>query len=319
LALFLLGISIAAPFVWIRPAYALPGQLTEAQVEGIPHRLTVDFDGAMRLLGYGIESVATRPGGEVGVTLYWEAIDPTEEDHTVFVHMLGEHELLVAQRDTFPGLGLLSTTWVEPGIRWADRYVLQVPATAHAPNEAQIEVGVFHTESGERLPAVNLKGEPLGDHVRFGRVKIDAHPGDVRNPVSVDFGNQMRLTGYDLSQRSVGPGETVTLTLHWEALRAMEHNYTVSAQLIDRAQRKAAQHDSWPLDGDAPTAAWEAGQTIVDAIPLAVYADAPAGPYDVRIAVYRHQQDDIVHLPMTPPGGRMQANHITLTRVRVAP
>jgi hypothetical protein len=129
----------------------------------------------------------------------------------------------------------------------------------------------------------------------------------------------MRLTGYDLSQRSVGPGETVTLTLHWEALRAMEHNYTVSAQLIDRAQRKAAQHDSWPLDGDAPTAAWEAGQTIVDAIPLAVYADAPAGPYDVRIAVYRHQQDDIVHLPMTPPGGRMQANHITLTRVRVAP
>jgi hypothetical protein len=99
----------------------------------------------------------------------------------------------------------------------------------------------------------------------------------------------------------------------------LEYNYTVSAQLVDPAQRKAAQHDSWPLDGNAPTAAWTPGQSVVDAIPLTIFPDAVARPYSVRIAVYLHQEGEIVHVPVTPPGGRMQANAITLTQVRVTP
>jgi 4-amino-4-deoxy-L-arabinose transferase-like glycosyltransferase len=317
--LFLLVLSVVAPFVWIRPTYALPEPLTGAQVEAIPHRLDVSFGGAMRLLGYDVPSGATRPGGQVAVTLYWEGMAPTEEDHTVFVHLLGQHDLLVAQRDTFPALGLLSTTWMEPGFRWADRYVLQLPATAYAPDEAQIEVGVFNTGTGERLPAVSPDGSPSGDNVRFGRVEIQAQPGSAPSPISVNFGDRMRLTGYDLTQRSASPGETITLILHWEALRAMEHNYTVSAQLVDPAQRKAAQNDSWPLDGDAPTAAWTRGLNVTDPIPLTIFPDTPPGPYGVRIAVYRQQEGQIVHVPVTPPGGRMQADHITLTQVRVTP
>jgi hypothetical protein len=208
---------------------------------------------------------------------------------------------------------------LEPGFRWADRYVLQLPATAYAPDKAQIEVGLFTAGTGERLPAVESNGEPSGDNVHFGHVEIQAQTGAVPNPISVNFGDRLRLTGYDLSQRAARPGETITLTLHWEGLRSMEHNYTVSAQLVDPAQRKAAQHDSWPLDGNAPTTTWKRGQTVVDAIPLTIFPDAPGTAYSVRIAVYLHQEGEIVHVPVTPPGGRMQANSITLTQVRVAP
>jgi hypothetical protein len=326
LVLFVLGLSVTAPFVWIQPAYALPDPLSDARIQTIPRPGNVDFNNAMRLLGYDLETETTRPGGQVAVTLYWEAIAPTEEDHTVFVHLLDEHELVVAQRDTFPGLGLLSTTWLDPGYRWADRYVIPVPATAYAPNQAQIEVGLFNTRTGERLTAVDRSKEPMmgeegqrGDNVRFGQVSIRARPGDVPNPIAVNFKDRMLLTGYDLTQRAVQPGETVTLTLHWEALQAMESNYTVSAQLIDASQRKAAQHDSWPLDGAAPTAAWETGDTVRDVVPLTVFPDAAAGPYGVQVAVYLHQEDDIRHLPVTPPDGRMQTNHVTLTQVRVTP
>jgi 4-amino-4-deoxy-L-arabinose transferase-like glycosyltransferase len=318
-SLFLLGLCVAAPFAWIRPAYALPEAPTEAQLQSIPHRLNVDYDAAMRLLGYDMAAQQTLPGGQLAVTLYWESIAPTEEDYTVFVHLLGEHELLVAQRDTLPGLGLLSTTWLAPGSRWADRYVLQLPETAYAPNEAQIEVGLFKTYTGERLPVIDSHGEPLGDHVRFGQLEIEAQSLDLTNPVAVNFDGRMLLTGYDLSERAAGPSETITLTLRWEAQRPMAHNYTVSAQLIDPAQRKAAQHDSWPMEGAAPTAAWSPGQTVVDAIPLTIFPDAPAGPYRVRIAVYRQVEGEILHMPVTPPGGRMQADHITLTAVRVTP
>lgn len=313
-AVFLLGLAAAAPFVWIRPAYALPEPLTVAQVDAIPHRVEADFGGVMRLLGYDLETESVDPGGQVGVTLYWEALTPTEQDHTVFVHLLGEHDRTIAQRDTFPGLGLLSTTWLEPGNAWADRYVVPLDATAYAPDEAQIEVGLYDTLNEVRLITNNDD-----DNVRFGRVKIRGRPGQVPNPISVNFGDRMELVGYELSELAARPGETITLTLHWRGLRAMETNYTVSAQLVEKTQRKAAQRDGWPLDGDAPTAAWKPGQKIAEARPLTIFPDAPPGVYDVRIAVYVLEEEKIVHLPVISEGGQMLSNYIALTRVRVTP
>lgn len=317
-SLFLLGLSVTAPFAWIQPAYERPKPLTEAQLEAIPHRTRIDFDNAMRLLGHDLETSNTKPGGQVAVRLYWEALAPTEEDYVVFVHLLDNHELVVAQRDTLPGLGLLSTTRLQPGFRWSDRYVLPLPATAYAPNEAQIEVGLFSPRTEERLSAIDPDGEPLGDNIRFGHVDVEPLPGAPPNPVSINFGGRMLLTGYELSERAVQPGETVTLTLRWHALRPMEKNYTVSAQLIDKGQRKAAQHDSPPLEGAAPTTTWRPDQIVVDEVPLTIFQDA-AGPYSVRLAVYAHEEGTISHLPVTPPGGQMQASHVKLTQVRVIP
>jgi 4-amino-4-deoxy-L-arabinose transferase-like glycosyltransferase len=317
-ALFLLGLSAAAPFGWIAPAYALPEPLTDTQVATIAQPLSVDF-GTMRLLGFDLQTEAVEPGGQVEVTLYWEALGPADRDYTVFVHLLGEGELVVAQRDTFPGLGRLPTTRLEPGFRWADRTVLQVPATAYAPDTTQFAVGLYDATTGARLPATEPTGVPLGDQVRFAGVAVRPRPGTLPNPVSVNFGGRMELEGYDLERRVIHPGETVTLTLHWRARRTMEANYTVSAQFVDVDQRKAAQSDGWPQDGAAPTTVWQAGQTIVDARALTVSADAPPGVYDVRLAVYVAGDDGIVHLPVVSERGAQLADHVVLTRVRVAP
>ncbi len=301
-----------APFAWIAPAYALPEPLTDNQAAAIPHRLEADFGGVMRLLGYDLETEMVEPGGQVAVILYWEALAPAGRDYTVFVHLLGEHDLLVAQRDTFPGLGLLSTTWLEPGYAWADRYALQVPPTAYAPDLAQVEVGLYDATSEARLPA-----STGGDNVRFGQVEIRARPGDAPNPISVNFDNQMALVGYDLDRRAVRPGETVALTLYWRGLRRMDVNYTVSVQFVNSDWVKAAQQDTWPVGGTAPTSTWQPGVLIEDAYSLTI-ADVPPGVYDVRLTVYRFdEQGGIVTLPTIPEGGRMQATHVVLTRVRI--
>ena len=327
-ACFLLGLAVAAPWAWIAPAYALPPPLTEAQVAALPQwgglsslpaRMEADFGGVMRLLGYDLGTKATEPGGQVEVTLYWETLAPADRDYTTFVHLLGEEELPVAQRDTFPGLGRLSTTWLEPGYAWADRYVLQVPDTAYAPDVAQIEVGLYDAATRTRLAATASDGEPLGDNVRFGQVELRPLPGDVPNPISVNFGDRMALVGYDLSARAVRPGDTITLTLYWRGLRRMDVNYTVSAQLVDAGQHKAAQYDGWPLGGAAPTATWEPGQVLSDPYELAVFQDVPPGVYDVRVVVYVLEGGQIVHVPVIPQGGRMLSNYQKLTQVRVEP
>jgi 4-amino-4-deoxy-L-arabinose transferase-like glycosyltransferase len=318
-ALLLLGLSAVAPAVWIKPAYALPELLTDAQVAAIPHRVEADFGGLMRLLGYNLETTATEPDGQVEVTLYWEALAPADRDYTVFVQLLGEGDLLVAQRDTFPGLGRLSTTWLEPGFRWADRYVLQVPDTAYTPDTAQIQVGLYDPTTGVRLLTTGTRMEDA-DNVRFGQVQVRARPGDVPNPISVNFGDRMALIGYDLDRRVVHPGETITMTLHWQCLRRMDSNYNISVQFINAAQNKAAQHDGWPLEGAAPTAAWEPGQVLADTYALAIHPDTQPGVYDVRVVVYALREDgQIVHLPTVPAGGQMQASHVILTTMKVAP
>ena len=317
---FLLTLALIAPVVWIRPAYALPGGLTDDQVAAIPHPLEADFGGMMRLVGYDLAADAVEPGGQVDVVLYWEALAPTDRDYTVFVHLLGEGELLVAQRDTFPGVGLLSTTWLEPGFRWADRYVLQVPETAYAPDTAQIQVGLYDSTSGARIPVAGLGGgEPVGDNVRFGRVQVRARPGDVPNPVFISFGDKMGLVGYDVERRVVRPGETVVLTLYWQGLEPMEANYNISAQFVDARQRKAAQQDGWPSNGAAPTSSWEPGRVVVDGHELTVYPEAPSGVYNVRVVVYTLEKGSIEHLPTVAANGQMQATHVVLATVRVLP
>ncbi len=320
---FLLGLSAAAPWAWIRPAYALPQPLDDAEVAAIPVRLDADFGGVLRLLGYRLEATSVRPGDHVEVTLYWEAVRPAERDYTVFVHLLGEGERLLAQRDTYPGLGRLSTTRLSPGIRWADRTVLRLPPTAYAPDVALLEVGLFDASTGARLPVrMPSGGSPAGvavldDVVRFGHLTVPARPGPLPNPQWVSFGGQMALVGYELSGLVARPGDEILLTLYWQALGRTDTNYTVSAQLVDVGQRKAAQHDGWPQDGAAPTSAWQPGSVIRDERRLAVYADTPPGVYDVRVAVYVLRDGQIVHLPTVPRDGQMQSNHIVLTRVRV--
>lgn len=328
LAAFLLALTAVAPWLWIRPAYARPERLTEAQVEAIPHQLTVDFGlpdaetPVMRLLGYGLEQDAVQPGGEAAVTLYWEAVAPADKDYTVFVHLVDNLNMVVAQRDTYPGLGTLSTRWLTPGFRWRDRYVLRVPETAYAPsaarNAARISVGLYDRVTGARLSATEPGGAPLGSHVDFGRIAMRPRPGPHPNSTFINLGDRMALVGYDLDRRAARPGERLTLTLYWRGLRAMETSYTVSAQLIDHAQRKAAQHDGPPLGGEAPTSTWEPGQTVVDPYHLKIAPDASPGVYQVQVVVYTFDEDgDIAPLPTAPEGGEMQARQVTLTTVRV--
>ena len=129
----------------------------------------------------------------------------------------------------------------------------------------------------------------------------------------------MELVGYDLDRRVVRPGEAVTLTLYWRGLRRMETNYTVSSQFVDAAQAKAAQKDGWPLDGAAPTAAWEPGDVIKDSLEMTIFPDAQPGAYNVQVVVYASKEGEITRLPVISAGGEMLSNHVRLTMVRVAP
>jgi hypothetical protein len=320
IALFMAAVSAVAPFAWIAPKYADPPSLTVAELAAIPDRTNADFGALnypaeMRLLGYQMESASAAPGGPVKVTLYWQSLVAMDRDWSVFVHVVDENQIVVAQRDTYPGLGLLPTRKWAVGQTVADTYVITLPPTAYAPSDARVEVGLYDYTTGERLPVVN--GDQAGsDTLTLSPFLIVPNTGDLPNPLAINFGNQAELAGYNMDRRAVAAGDSITLTLYWRGLRPIKTNYSVFAHVRGEGESLWAQSDSWPQDGAAPTAAWMPGQLVEDTRALTLKPDTAPGVYDVEIGLYDERGD---RLQLILPDGRRTDNFVYLSKIRVLP
>jgi len=317
-------IAAIAPFRHIAPAYAKPPLLSAEEIENIPNRLDISFSGAMKLLGYDLPISNTKypipntlkPGDSLTITLYWQSLDEMNQDYSVFVHLLDETELIVAQRDMYPGQGLYPTNLWSTGDVIANRYVLILPETAFAPNQTQLEVGLYDFATGERLLAYGPNGEFLGDNARFHEIEImPQSEAEVPNPVNFNFGNRIALIGYDMDRRTASPGETIHLMLYWQGLAEMKEDYSVFTHVLGEENRIWAQKDSWPKGGDAPTSTWEPGQTIGDEYELVIHPDTPPDVYDVEIGLYLAETGD--RLRIVGQGGRLLDDRVLLSKVRV--
>jgi 4-amino-4-deoxy-L-arabinose transferase-like glycosyltransferase len=315
---FLLVGAVLLPAITIAPAYAPPDILTERDVATLSPRINATFGDKMRLLGYEIDKAEAAPGDTVNVTLYWKALAPMHENYSVFMHLLGTDELILGQRDMYPGQGTYPTTLWSPGEIVADTYAVPVSPTAMTPGEAFFAVGLYNLQTGERLPVVDGMGEPIGDHLRFGRLVLPPRMVEgIPNPVYFNLDNQVALIGYELDRTSAAPGEAFNLTLYWKALRDLDTNYSVFTHVLGEQQSIWAQMDSWPLRGDAPTATWKKGQVIRDPYELVVRPDAPAGTFELEVGMYGAQ--DGKRLPLLGEGGHVQDVRILLGQVRILP
>jgi len=315
----LLGLSLVALPAWIAPAYRPPSAVEATPAELGLTPLEVHFGDELHLLGYLVESEDVRPGESLAVRLMWRSAGPTATHRSVFIHLLGEGDRIVTQRDSFPGHGLLPTTQAEPGRTWVEDHRLPIPITAYTPDSLTLAVGVYETHTGARAP---VSGPALAENpemVRFGAVRLltRASEGE-EDAFRVAFGSGIVLTGYELSSVITAPGEPFTVTLDWLCTGPVDGDYTVSVQLIDTHWRKAAQLDSWPLEGHAPTSSWRAGQRITETRTMEIAPDAEPSAYDLQLSIYRPGDDgELEHLPISLGDAGMPTKSIVLTRVRV--
>ncbi len=265
--------------------------LVEPADGGLPEgatRLGVDFGGQIRLLGVVTDQDTTQPGDVLALTLYWQALAPVSHDYTVFVHLLGEHERVIAQRDAAPGLGTRPTSQWTPGQVVADPYLLALPEAAYAPDQAVWEVGLYEAQSGQRLQTSDG-----GDNVRFGTVSVLA----AGEPMRLDFG-PVALAGYELDRLALSPGESLHVALHWTGEAAVE----VTVQLV--------------AEGGAVRAETHGGLNQ-GVYALLLGADAPTGAYDLEVLV--NDLDTKQRLPLLGADGQPRSDRARLTKVRFYP
>ena len=120
---------------------------------------TVNFGGLFDLTG--ITYAHTNHG--LQVTLWWQATAKTQTSYTVFIHLVGLHDRLVAQADGLPNDGLSPTNIWQPNDVIQDIHSFPV----QAPPQSTLLIGVYDLATLNRLPAVQGNHPLLSDAFRF--------------------------------------------------------------------------------------------------------------------------------------------------------
>ncbi len=311
---FLFFISAVAPWKWIAPSYEPPAPPPELRLADIANPLAIDFGDRMRLLGYYLTTTTVEPGQQFELTLFWEALAPMERDWSVFVHLndpvIGAP---IAQRDMYLGQGLLATSLLKPGDMIENRYVITVPGTTYSPVQARLVVGLYDLETWERLHTAGGEAAVISDIEIVPSVE-----SRFPNPVYYNFGDRMALLGYRIEPRRLHPGQTLTLTLIWQARSKMDIDYTVFTHLRDLedvSNRIYAQQDAPPPGG---TSTWKVAQVTEAEYELVLADDTPTGVHEIEIGVYYGDaQGGYERLQLITADGRLVDDYLILGKVRV--
>ncbi|MEB2322673.1 MAG: carbohydrate-binding family 9-like protein [Sorangiineae bacterium] len=129
---------------------ALKAYVLDKAPEKLPHRLDIDFDGKVTLLGYRIEPEgAVQPNQRVKLTMYWRSDKKLDGAWNLFTHLLdGSGERVMNIDNVGPIRELRGTTQVLGPSQWqagkvyVDEQVFNVPAKLRT-DKLQVVVGVW--------------------------------------------------------------------------------------------------------------------------------------------------------------------------------
>jgi hypothetical protein len=268
--------------------------LLQAFAVGLPkmpepsRRLDVNLGGVAQVLGYDLEPGVLTPGQPMTLRIYWRVLRvsplPASQSYTFFAHLVDDGGYLWSQDD---GAGFRTPEW-EVGDGVVTTAVLTVPPDA-PPRAYRIRLGMYSPAEPQPLSVLDARGAPAGTEIETDALALDRRgaTGTPTQPLrtlpDAQWGG-LRLSGYALSRESLGPGETLRVTLHWAASAAPEADRQLSLELTDTAGSvRAAWHG--PLVAGYPATGWPAGASIRNWYDLAIPAETPTGSYNLRLSL----------------------------------
>jgi hypothetical protein len=271
--------------------------------------VSVDVAPGLRLVGYEQPVWEYRRGDTIHLFLYWE---PDEER---IAHTDGlEVSLLGEQGDL----------WQRVGIPW--------PTSSEGEGSVREQVDlVVAPEAPDGVYNFAVQAAPGGEMFRFGQVSVRQEeyaavpPSDVviAHPLQTEFGDGVRLLGYDLAAEELKAGDSVDLTLYWQARQSIGQRYKVFTHVLgevynpERDNFLWGQQDNEPAGGTRATSSWRVGEIIVDKYGITLDTGIPSGRYAIEIGLYEPATGE--RLSVLDGDGNAAADHLILTYVQVEP
>ncbi|MFW6070347.1 MAG: 6-pyruvoyl-tetrahydropterin synthase-related protein [bacterium] len=289
--------------------------LSAAETAGVEAPLQVRA-GAVSLVGEtpvagdqaaGIFDCASDAGrssaARLDLQLSWLTSRPLADNYTASLRLLDGEGRSLAQCDVQPGYGFRPSSGWTPG-RWTDdRLALPLPPRL-PPGEAYVLLVTLY-ERPDRPVLTRRLGEIVweqeGQALAFRRTEVvyDLPPGVPQ--LEATFGDLARLRGVEQEQA----GDSLMLTLYWEALEPAARDYVRFVHLIEAGTpQPLAQVDSMPRNNSYPTSQWTAGEIVADSVTLNL-GDVAEGSYRLAVGFYP-PDDPQARLPVLDDQGQPQ-------------
>lgn len=316
-------LTVIAIFGYLADAFARPE--TFAADTAVPNPIDAQFDSFAILRGYELDSTTLQPGGYLMLDLYWEVIGQPPGNFLLFVHLIDQETgTLIAQRDTHPGLGNFPSSQWQPGDRFVDTIRLHASETMYTPTTADLQIGLYAPgENSYRLGIAAENGTFLGDALPLREIAItegDNWRDDGQsfpNLLNQNFFNDLRLTGYEYNQRVLAPGDSLEVTLYWEALRDAPPDYLVEVALCELPcpEWQPALVTAVSPSLFAATSSLQAGQIVADSYFLPLDSSLPPGSYGIHVTLI----DAVTKAPQNiiAEDGHYIDDRLLLSRIRV--
>jgi 4-amino-4-deoxy-L-arabinose transferase-like glycosyltransferase len=133
-----------------------------------------------------------------------------------------------------------------------------------------------------------------------------------QHSLQVTFGGKLLLRGYDVNMVQLRPGETLALTLHWQAVSSMSARYRAFVHV--ETDRMWGQHDDDPVCR-LRTDEWRPPQAGMGQFRVRLDPAIPPGSYPVTVGVYNPDTGE--RLEAVNEQGQTLGSALELTRITV--
>jgi len=276
----------------------------------IQNPVAIGFGEELELLGYDIDRSAVQAGEGVHLTLFWRSLKGMDQPCAALLKLADEGGGIAAEAIFPVASEAYPTTQWQAGEVVRSQHYFPVPAETSAGRH-RLQLAVIDREGMPLMAAIDLS--ELEVEVPERRMTLPT----VENQREINLGDEVTFLGYDLTASVFQPGDTLRLTLYWQARREMAEWYKVFSHLLDDDGRIWAQKDSVPVGGTRPTTGWVKGEVVVDEYELTIDPDAPSGDYILEVGMY--EEGTGLRLRVLNEEEQVVGDRILLGTVRIEP
>jgi hypothetical protein len=258
-------------------------------------------------------STLLAPGLPLNIALNWVALKQPALDYRLELQLL-------QPGDAEPFLSQQSGIWPEayPASHWQTNeqvssfHHFEIPLDIPTDTNPELRVWLL-TPSGERVP-ITQGDNKLADMTLSLRDHLFEAP-PISQPLTAEFGDAIRLRGYDLDTSRAQSGGEIQLVLYWQAITTPADHYTVFTHVVGADGQIYGQFDSPPSGEAWLTGTWLPGEVVIDQRTIPLRQELAAGTYEMLVGLYTAA--DGQRLPVTVEGQPQAGDQLILTAVSI--
>ncbi|MCE7981002.1 MAG: hypothetical protein DYG89_07395 [Caldilinea sp. CFX5] len=164
-------VQLTAPMSVTMP-YTIPFEIASAELPPPTTPVNYRFGDQLALIGYRLPTTTVRVGERLPLVLVWQGLPALSRDYTLFAQLLDANQRKIGQLDTALSCNAGPTSEWQVGETMPGYY--QIPIfPGESPGVYGLVIGLYDSQSIERLPLYAATGEVLGDALPLAQITVE--------------------------------------------------------------------------------------------------------------------------------------------------